>query len=153
MSMRQLLPRLLATVTRQPRYLPTIEWQTKMLVSNVFRAWEWVFWKRGVFNPDGSVSAIIQPESVKVVYENEDGTIVESCRFYTVEAFLCFVEGTIRRFLTVPDFGFRIVRTPQLAFSGVQGMPQIPHIFDFAIAFLKPATITAGGFASGSAAS
>lgn len=110
---RKILPKLLAEITRQPRYLPEFKW-SKSWVYNVFRVYEYVFWRR--FG--------IRVEQLS--------TLEGVCYSYTVENYLATWEGVVRA-IFAHKWAFRLVRIPQAQLVGLRQGGLQPY--RYAIAF------------------
>ena len=76
----------MATLTGHDRYMPDIMWSANSYVHNIFRVWEYIFGK----------PYKVCRESATDFWEDSHGNIHIQRRFYTVEAFLAHIEGTIR---------------------------------------------------------
>ncbi len=114
--LRSILPNALAFLTGKPRYLPTLEWSGTSVTHNLFRAYEWLFWRREGQRPETSY------------YQNSEGSYHWAHTFEgAVSLFEAYVRGLFPK--KVP---FRIV-FPQLATNS--GMPMASSPFLFAIAF------------------
>lgn len=88
---KTLLPRIMATVTRAPRYFPDAEKSDSSAVFNLFRAYERLFGRRAGIRPESTVSCTI----------GRDGKMVARTRFHTLEAFLVHVECEVNRFASI----------------------------------------------------
>lgn len=115
-----ILPKILASITRHPRYIQELKW-SPIWVENVFRVWERVFGRR--YGKNG-VGDTIRAEYATRVF----GKSIHRY-FYTWESLLIFIECEIRGFFKKPKFAFRFVPVLQPA-----GFGQPIPIFSFAIA-------------------
>ena len=104
--MRIFCIRLMATLTGHDRYMPDIVWSPNSYVHNIFRAWEYIFGK----------PYRVCHESAIDFWEDSHGKVHIQRRFYTVEAFLAHIEGTIR--LSVKSL-FTTVEYKRYAFATV----------------------------------
>lgn len=128
----------MATITRHPRYHPEDEeldhklhWSSKIWVSNLFRAWEWLVGRRYG----------IRPEMTTSVSYDKEGNQVITYSVYTFEALCSFVEWRIREFFKQEFLPFRLVlfQPAQLYKPFEERQPWIT----FAIAFDNSANGTA----------
>lgn len=134
--MDKILPYILATVTRKPRYkVEGLVFPEKAWISCLFRLWELVFWRK----------VGIRREAASWIY-SENGKVYEGVKFYTLEAALVHAEGVVRKFFKSWEFEF--VRIPSLVLVTDTGnafeLPLMPHI-KFAIAY----GTSAGSYANG----
>lgn len=124
------LPKILAVITRHPRYkVPNLSWDRNLLTPNIFRLFEFIFWKR--CGPNGVGDTIKKESSAQFRFKGNELTV--AYRFYTLEAVLAHFEGLVRNYFTLPKFRFEFVQMPQWAVANgpTTGLP----IFSFAIAF------------------
>jgi len=99
--MRNFLTRMMATITRHPRYHPEeheldhkTHWSSKVWVSNLFRAYEYLFGRGYGVRPEASTQVI-----------KKDGKLYVTRHFFTLEALLAHVEVTIRGYFSLfPSF-------------------------------------------------
>lgn len=104
--MNRILPYILTILTKHPRQKVDIEWSKDILISNIFRMWELLFWRKNG----------VRPESQSTY---EDGKI--SYEFFTFESLAVHYETRFRAFLKgikLPKLKFVRVEIPQLAFAG-----------------------------------
>lgn len=97
---------LLASITRHPRYHPELEeldkkthWSKDIWISNIFRAYEWLFGRGYGIRPEISTS----------FSKDKDGNIELFYEIYTLEAFCSFIEWKIREFFKLKFVPFRLV--------------------------------------------
>lgn len=90
---RLIIPRLLEKLTGRPRYLPELDWDSPLFTSYLFRAWQWL-----AYIPYGAngVGDTIRREATVAVYHDKDGVVRIERNFYTLEAFVTHMEGTLR---------------------------------------------------------
>lgn len=98
--------RTIAFLTKSDRFLPDIEWSNKSYIHNIFRFWEMIFGRKFGAKAEASVE----------VFYDTDGQINVRRHFFTLEAVLAHVEGTVRDALKVfspqnllsplPQFGY-----------------------------------------------
>lgn len=123
--MDRILPYILATLTQHNRQKVEIVWCKENWVSNIFRLWELVFWRREGIRAEATTSG----------YIDENGHIIEVHQYHTLEAFLGGIEGFIRVAFKRLRFP-KIVKVyiPQFAPVGIYKLPSSsPYLF--AIAF------------------
>lgn len=125
---RLILPQLLALVTGKDRYLPEIEWSSRLWTHNAFRMWEAVFGRAYGKNGKGDT---IRAE-VSVMVDNDGERKIVSYQFHTFEAVLAHAEGMIRGM--VPKLVPVRVAIPQFA-GGPSWLPNPASPYLFAIAF------------------
>ena len=87
--MRRILIKIVAILTRQDRYVPTVEWSSSF-VYNIFRCIELIFGRK----------AGIQREALAKLGKNEDGSWFIHREFFTLEARLCHYEGALKHFFS-----------------------------------------------------
>lgn len=109
---RAILPTLIATLTRHPRYFPEFEWSDKLWTHNAFRLFGMIF---------GEYYGIRRS-----VYANSYGVEIA----YTLEAQIALFEVYIRNRLKglLP----RIVVIPQLQLAGLASNGRLPYRFAIA---------------------
>ena len=91
---RRFLLRIAEFITRHPRYHPEneelngkIHWSNKVWISNIFRAYEWLFGRGYGIRKEVS-------SGVKII----NGKIIVQYHFYTLESLLAHIEVTIRSY-------------------------------------------------------
>ncbi len=138
------LPKLMAVITRHPRYIPKIEWSGgKLVTHDVFRLYELLFGRRFGIRIESSVEPVLV-----------DGKVVDKHNFYTVEAFLVFWECAIRDYLKNLEFGFEFVRLPSFQLAGLMGQEEDGiRIPIFVLAIANTGTENTGFTASGTTCS
>lgn len=101
---RNILPVILQTITRKPRYHPEdyeldhkMHWSREIWVSNIFRAYEWLFGREYGIRAEVSSSSRF-----------ENGQQIISYELYTLEAVLCAAEVAIREFLSEKLLPFKL---------------------------------------------
>lgn len=140
--MRDLLPNILATLTRCPRHEVRVgrdfEWNPNSWLYNAFRVWELVFGRKmlngSMIRFEGAMSKALVEDKWITTYE-----------FGTFENLAVFIEGGIRAFLKKPILGFKLVPVPQMV---LVGGPNMPVFYRFAIADDTSATVYNGAQAS-----
>lgn len=108
-TLRTLLPWLLAKATGAPRYLPRIEWAKEGEESwthNVFRLYELVFYRRYGIRPEVSAAAVWTREGLVIIH-----------KFHTLEAAIAHGEGIARQALKAA-MSFELVALPRLVPAG-----------------------------------
>ncbi len=113
--LRSILPNALAFLTGKPRYLPTLEWSGTSVTHNLFRAYEWLFWRKEGIRAETSY------------YQDSKGNSYHWA--HTFEGAAALTEAWIRARAPKP---FKVV-FPQMATT--TGFPMAPSPFLFAIAF------------------
>jgi hypothetical protein len=117
--MATILPKLLAFITRHPRYIPNIVWSDKSWTHNMFRVWEFVFGRKVGIRKEG--------------FAWKDRKLGKTYQVsFTWENRLAVLEGSLRELFKF-KLGFKFVPIPEYAYAGF-GVPQMPRIFRFAIA-------------------
>jgi hypothetical protein len=116
MKLTRILPKIMAEITRHPRYQPEIKWSENFWTHNIFRLWEVVFWRR--YGPRREITAT----------RYADGTSEQFAHSW--EGTFALIEVRLRYFLSWRPSPVRlqivILRTPE-------GL-QIPIPYLFAIA-------------------
>ena len=104
MRLRNCLLKLVQKITKHPRYDPDVEWDKRIWVANIFRAWEYLAGRRFGIKIESSAST-------KIVY----GTRIVEYKFYTLESVLSHIEVLIRElfkdkylYIHLVDFEFAI---------------------------------------------
>lgn len=117
---RYLLPALLEKITGKKRYLPKIEWSDTSYVHNIFRAWEWIAFRK--YGIRAEMSSSFDEKTGKGVYT-----------FHSFEAVCAHTESLLRGL--IPKYKIEKVYIPVLQpiFAGF-GMPQTKTPYLFAIA-------------------
>lgn len=87
---RYVLPQLIANITKQERYLPEINWQSQSFFYKLFRAYEWLFFRKHGISAEMSVSYSL---------DEETGKRIITYRLYTLEAALVHFEGMTKMYL------------------------------------------------------
>lgn len=137
--MKNPLPKIIATLTRHPRYVPIIEWSHGQLITHdVFRLYELVFGRRFGIRAESSVEQVLV-----------NGRTVDKYSFYTVEAFLVFWECEIRKYLKSFKFGFEFVELPKFQLAGLAGQRDGMRIPIFVFSISNTATENTGFTSSG----
>lgn len=93
-EVRLIIPRLIEKITGRPRYLPNnLDWDSPLFTSYLFRAWQWL-----AYIPCGEngIGDTIRREATVAVYHDEDGVVHIERNFYTLEAFVTHIEGSVR---------------------------------------------------------
>lgn len=135
--MRHILPKIIAIITRSPRYIPKLRWSDKSHIYNLFRICEQVFGVRWGVRIESSTSW----------RHNEFGQTEVHRAFFTLEAILVHLESVVREFLKGTRLEYKYIQLPQFQMVGVQNGSQtikIPGLV-FAIAY---DAIGAGGASS-----
>lgn len=142
-KLRSILPNALALITGRPRYLPeNMEW-APLWTSNLFRAFELVFWR--AYGPNG-IGDTIRVES-SVAAQMIDGVLHVERQFFTFEALVSHAEAVVRAyfkkvfepraefgFLPQPVFATLVLLGLKLSFSGdMHGL--IAPVIGMAIAY------------------
>lgn len=89
--------------------MPDIKWgENTLFTSYLFRAWEWLAWRP--FGPNG-VGDTIRCESSTEAWQDENGNLHIHRNFYTIEAVVTHIEGTLRNafskaFEPRPELGY-----------------------------------------------
>ena len=91
-----------------------------------------LFWR--AYGKNGVGDTIRAEARTLTYYDKEKKEQVVLREFYTAEALIAHCESVVRKFFTMPDFGFKFVSVPQFA-TPMGGMPMLPPIFSFAIAY------------------
>lgn len=113
-----LLAKILAVVTRHPRYFPEIKWSSKSWTHNVFRVYEMIFGRRY------GIRAEMLSEG------GQDGKVYHKC--YSLESVFALAEQYVREYLVTWKFiPFKI--TVPIAWTP-QGIPFFTSPYLFAIA-------------------
>lgn len=137
MEVRDLLPTLVATITRNPRYQVQagrdFKWEPYLWTHNAFRAYELLFGRR--FG--------IRPGKAKLT----DGRV--AC--YSFEDLLAQLEATVRGF-RLPKLQIVKVLVPQFAYAGAR-VKRLPPQYRYAIAVDNQASATGGAGTSSTVAS
>lgn len=122
-----ILPTIIATITRKPRYIPKPDKDKgKLLVNDIFRWYESVFGRRYGIRAESSTQMV-----------KRDGKWIQKYEFYTIEAFLTHIECLIREWVKKPKFEIKWVSLPVFQPAGLlpqHGGVRIP-IFTLAVAF------------------
>lgn len=106
---RFILPQLLTHITGRQRYLPEeLEWGTAVLTGNIFRAFEWLFFR--AYGKNG-VGDTIRAEASVAAWKDEDGVLHVERHFFTLEAAVAHAECVVRSYFAKafeprPEFGF-----------------------------------------------
>lgn len=105
--LRHIIPSIIASITRRPRYIVNPEWVSGCWTHNVFRAFEWLFGR--AYGPGGIGDTIKKESSVRA--DLVDGVIHVERSFYTVEALTAHIESVVRAYLKKafepkPQYGF-----------------------------------------------
>lgn len=123
---RKILPKILAVITRESRYLPQIKWSSECWTHNLFRLYEIVFWRRlGIRREQISTSE-------GVVY----------C--FTLENYLATWEGFIRAYLK-SALRFKVV---YLQFAEIAGIKSQYGFAPYRFAIAVDSAASAGGTSS-----
>lgn len=80
------LPYIFSFITGKARYKPEIEWSDVSWTHNVFRFYEMIFWRRYGIRAEASTRAY-----------KKDGIQYEERKFFTIEAFIAYAEGVVRK--------------------------------------------------------
>lgn len=99
--MRNFLTQLVADITRWPRYQPQIKWSSSSWISNIFRAYEYLFGRGWGVRPEANTSVRLVNGEWQVRY-----------KFHTLESFLAHIEGTIRLYFALFPAFFRFPQSP-----------------------------------------
>lgn len=121
----KILPYILATLTQHNRQKVTIQWSQDSIAYNIFRVWEYVFWRREGIRAETSIAFTKEGE----VYAH-----------HSWESFFVALEEYIRTFRVPFKVWVPILHT-------TQNMPVFGSPYLFAIAF-DTSTITTRGTAS-----
>lgn len=147
-NLRKILPYILATLTQSPRYLPEIKWSNKSWSYNLFRAYEFIFWRRQGIRAE---SATFQ-KSIRVYGRNKNVFVRE---LYTTEALACHLEVCLRKYLSGEikfELPYKLYMPVMLADTGRGTTLKIsPYVF--AIAFDTKTGMTTGVSATVTSAS
>lgn len=124
--MRNPLPKILEFITGHPRQKEKIVWSSELWISNVFRLWELIFWRR--FG--------IKAEMTSGLSFDDDGKPIVEYFFHSWEAVIVNIEVVIRFYFKNLRFP-KIVKVyvPQLAFAGLGAPVRMGSPYRFAIAY------------------
>lgn len=111
----KILPYILVILTRAERYKPEFSW-SNLWVVNLFRVYESIFWRKYGIRPEGAT------------YSIDDKIYTYS---YTLESYLANIEVIVRSLLK-RNFGFSIVRIPQMQLAGLSRGGISPYRFAIA---------------------
>jgi hypothetical protein len=127
--MEKFLPKILATITRHPRFKQEWRWYSNSIVGNFFVLWHKVFWER--CGPKG-VGDYIKKSSVSSAYYL-DGKLFEEHHFFQWETLFVHFEAKLFDFFKRPRFNFSFEFVPVMQLQGIGDVGQFP-IFSFSIA-------------------
>lgn len=126
-SPRLVLPALMAIITQHERYIPEVEWNSKLITYNVFRVYELIFGRRDGIKAEASVTA-----------EQIDGRLYEVHYLHSFEATLVYLECRFYAFLKglLPEMRLEKVYIPAFSPAGFGSFmdPKVKPYY-FAIAF------------------
>lgn len=140
-----ILPKLLALITRHPREkVEHLEFRPNQWMSNLFRVWEYVFWRRQGIRIESSA------------YTDGRNTYYQC---HTWEATFSYIEQKIRESLSVKlvktrrgykikffnDFSFELIKLPTLVASNGMPINTLPFGYVFAIALDTSGSNAVGG--------
>lgn len=95
----KILPNLLALITQKPRIkVENLEWDKNVWSANIYRLWELLFWREGVFNRDGSISHKIRVEGYGFLTRDKYGFLHKkgTLKSFTIEHKTTVLESQIR---------------------------------------------------------